>query len=408
MLRNFRNYAALAAVLCFYPACEDIVLGEVDIRPLSKIAAVRAFPKLRFNRPIVLTHAGDGSNRVFIASQLGKIHVLPNDQSAAETAVFLDIAERVVYKRKENEEGLLGVAFHPDYKQNGEFFVYYTTTDAPHTSVISRFRVSDDDPNRADPSSEEEILRIPQPFWNHNGGTIVFGPDGYLYIGLGDGGKANDPHNNGQNLQTLLGAILRIDIDGKTPKDPEDDNSVALNYRIPEDNPFTGHSGLARGEIWSWGWRNPWRIAFDRETGVLWGGDVGQNLWEEINIVRKGGNYGWNLREGFHPFGPGGLGPQPWLIDPIWEYHHKIGKSITGGHVYRGKRLPQLEGAYLYADYVTGRVWALRYDSGEEQVVSNRSIQGNTLPVMSFGEDERGEVYFMTDSGTIHWFAVEE
>ena len=335
-------------------------------------------------RPIVLTHAGDGSNRIVVATQRGVIHVFENRQSAKKTTVFLDLEVKVAYNDKQNEEGLLGLAFHPKYKQNGYFFVYYSTRDASHTSVISRFRVSKDDPNRADATFEEEVMRIKQPFWNHNGGTIAFGPDGYLYVGLGDGGSAKDPHGNGQNKATLLGSILRIDVDRK---------DKGLSYAIPRDNPFVGQP-KARGEIWAYGLRNVWRMSFDRKTGTMWAGDVGQDLWEEINLITRGGNYGWNLREARHKFGKNGSGPSPDLIEPIWEYDHVVGKSITGGHVYRGKRLPELVGAYLYADYVTGKIWALRYDESKKKVISNRSIPGNKLPVISFGEDEMGEVYF--------------
>jgi len=351
-----------------------------------QVVCSRAFPNLEFIRPIVLTHAGDGTNRVFVASQLGKVYVFENDQQASEPKLYLDIESRVVYKDRENEEGFLGMAFHPKYQENGELYVYYTTVDEPHTSVISRFKVSADDPNRADPATEEEILRIPQPYWNHNGGTIIFGPDGYLYIGLGDGGAGKDPHGNGQNLATLLGKVLRIDVDHK---------AEGLNYAIPKDNPFVNTAG-ARGEIWAYGIRNIWRMAFDRETGVLWAADVGQDIWEEIDIIVGGGNYGWSVREGQHPFGQNGVEARPDLIDPIFEYHHDIGKSITGGNVYRGKLVPQLVGKYLYADYVTGKVYALDYDLAENKLVGNYEIPGNIAPVMSFGEDEQGETYYMT------------
>jgi len=293
-------------------------------------------------RPLVLTHAGDGSNRVFVATQHGVIHVFANDAKADKTQVFLDIQERVRYNDKENEEGFLGLAFHPRYKENGEFFVFYTAKKAKqkHTNIVARFRVSKEDPNRADPDSEEEILRIERPFWNHDGGTLCFGPDGYLYIAVGDGGLGGDPFNNGQNLNSLLGRILRIDVDRKDP---------GKNYAIPKDNPFAQRE-KARPETWAYGLRNVWRMAFDRKTGRLWAGDVGQNLYEEIDIIEKGGNYGWNRREGLHHFGVNGLGPRKNLIDPIWEYHHDVGKSLTGGCVYRGSRLPELEGAYLYGD----------------------------------------------------------
>ena len=403
-MRNIPRRCLTFALLLTLNAADDqsqVSAQEVNTSPLP-VVAERAFPNIKIRRPIVLTHAGDGSNRVFLASQLGTIYVFPDDQDVEEAKLFLDMQKKVTYKDNENEEGFLGMAFHPKYKENGQFFVYYTTSDAPHTSVISRFRVSKDDPDRADPAFEEELLRIPQPFWNHNGGTIAFGPDGYLYIGLGDGGAANDPQGNGQNLKTLLGSILRIDVDRK---------SKGKNYGIPKDNPFAAPNDDAQDEIYAYGLRNVWRLSFDRETGTQWAADVGQDLWEEIDIIVPGGNYGWNIREGLHKFVPKKAKPQPDepntrkdLIDPIWEYHHDIGKSITGGHVYRGKRLPGLVGYYLYADYVTGQLWALRYDEKQKRVTENRTIAGNVLPVMSFGEDEKGEVYFMVDTGTVHRF----
>ncbi|MBI3838640.1 MAG: PQQ-dependent sugar dehydrogenase [Planctomycetia bacterium] len=363
----------------------------------SDLEVEKAFPNLKINRPILLTHAGDGSNRLFVPSQLGTIHVFPNDPSVERTKIFLDIESRVVFKDKENEKGFLGMAFHPKYRENGQFFIYYTptATPKPNTVVVSRFRVSKNDPNQADPNSEEEILRIEHPFWNHKGGTLVFGPDGYLYIAVGDGGLGNDPFGNGQNLKTHLGKILRIDVDHR---------DKGKKYAIPKNNPFAGQGEKAYGEIWSYGMRNPWRIAFDRQTGTLWCADVGQDLWEEIDLIVKGGNYGWNLREGLHKFGTSGADPRPDLVDPIWEYHHETGKSITGGVVYRGTRLPQLVGCYLYADYVTGKVWALKYDEQKKQAIANYSIRGNIMPIISFGEDELGEVYYTTDTGNIFRF----
>jgi quinoprotein glucose dehydrogenase len=293
------------------------------------------------------------------------------------------------------------LAFHPKFKENGELFVYYTGAyedEKDRKSVISRFRVSKDDPNRVDPATEEVIMTIGQPFWNHNGGTIIFGPDGYLYIGLGDGGKRADPFDNAQNLSTLLGSILRIDVDRR---------DEGLAYAIPPDNPFVGRDD-ARGEIWAYGLRNVWRMAFDPPTGLLWAADVGQDIWEEIDIIEKGGNYGWNLREGMHDFEPSGAPPaveMTDLIEPLWEYHHDVGKSITGGNVYRGPSMAELEGAYLYADFVSGRIWALWYDQETKRVTANRAIRETGPAVMTFGEDDDGETYFATQEGGLWKFA---
>jgi quinoprotein glucose dehydrogenase len=360
----------------------------------------QVFEGLTFDRPVIVTHAGDGSGRIFVVGQRGTVHVLTGSDDN-DPKVFFNIREKVRYLDRENEEGFLGLAFHPKYKENGQFFIYYTSREiqpgGAHLSVISRMRVSPEDPNKADVASEEVLMTIEQPFWNHNGGTIVFGPDGYLYIGLGDGGAANDPHGNGQNLGTLLGSILRIDVDSR---------DEGLAYGIPDDNPFVGVEG-ARPEIYAYGIRNVWRIAFDRETGKLWAGDVGQDLWEEIDIIVKGGNYGWNLREGMHPF-KGGAEASDAFVEPIFEYHHDVGKSITGGHVYRGQNVPALVGKYVYADYVTGDIWALDYDEATGQVRGNYSIPWEKLPVMTFGEDEQGELYFTITSGHVYRFAPAE
>jgi glucose/arabinose dehydrogenase len=346
-------------------------------------------------RPILVTHAGDGSNRVFAPTQQGVIYVLPNDRKAIKAEVFLDLQSKVSYNDKSNEEGFLGLAFHPKYRENGQFFVYYTNTHKPHQNVIARYRASKDNPSQADPASEEILLTLDKPFWNHDGGTLAFGPDGYLYIAVGDGGLANDPFGNGQKLSTLLGKILRIDVDHQDGERP---------YAIPADNPFVQQKD-AKPEIWAYGLRNVWRLAFDQKTGVLWAGDVGQDAWEEIDLIAKGGNYGWNVREGLHPFVKKG-GKQPatdkkpaGMTDPIWEYDHETGKSITGGLVYRGKAIPELVGAYVYADYVSGKLWALWYDPAQKKVTANREIPlSKSVPIMSFGEDEQGEIYFTTYS----------
>jgi len=375
---------------------------RIDESPLP-FATEPAFPKILWagwqpeneqgiavpHRPVVLTHANDQSHRTFVATQHGVVHVFPNRPDVLQTKIFLDIQDRVTYDDRKNEEGFLGLAFHPRYKDNGEFFVYYTKKPGL-LSVISRFRVSKDDPDRADVKSEEVLLTIKQPFWNHNGGTLVFGTDGYLYIGLGDGGAANDPYRNGQKLGALLGKMLRIDID-------HHDEGKA--YAIPKDNPFAGTPGAAP-EVYAYGIRNVWRVAFDQQTGQGWFADVGQNLYEEINLLHKGGNYGWNPRESFHPFGDRAVDVNDRMIEPLWEYHHRVGKSITGGHVYRGKRFPELAGKYLYADYVSAKIWALTYDFTANRVVGNQEISNRGLPIMSFGEDEQGETYLMTFSAS--------
>ena len=352
-------------------------------------------------RPILLTHSGDGSNRIFVPTEQGVIHVF--DHAAKETGIFLDITDRVKFIPTEDEEGFLGMAFHPKYKETGEFFVFYTPKGGKK-NILSRFRVTKEDPNKADPKSEEILITFDKPFWNHDGGTICFGPDGYLYVTHGDGGAANDLHDNGQKLSSLLGKILRIDVNGKGEPGGV---SPRRNYAIPKDNPFVDVKGAAP-EIYALGLRNIWRMSFDRKTGQLWAADVGQNLYEEINIIKKGGNYGWNRREGLHPFGALGVGPKKDLIDPIWEYHHDVGKSITGGTVYRGSRVPELDGHYIYGDYVSARVWALKYDEVKGRVTSNRAIASPNKPVYSFGEDEKGEMYMLTASLNgkgIYWFS---
>lgn len=349
-------------------------------------------------RPIILTHAGDQSGRIFVATQQGVIHALDRGQTSGPSKIFGDITPRVKYTDRQNEEGFLGMAFHPKFAANGEVYVYYTSSETPLLSIVSRFKSPDR--QRLDVASEEVLMRIPQPFWNHNGGTIAFGPDGYLYIGLGDGGAGNDPLGNGQNLATWLGSILRIDVNSK---------QGSKNYAIPADNPFVGLKHT-QPEIFAYGFRNIWRLSFDRQGGTLWAADVGQNLWEEINIVVKGGNYGWNLREATHPFGPAGSWAREGLIEPVWEYDHQVGKSITGGYVYRGTKVPALAGKYLYADYVSGKLWALDYDVAQKTLKGNYSIPSEPLPVITYGEDESGEVYFTTVTGNgkgIYTFAAE-
>ncbi len=381
----------------------EITGSRLDVNPIDGTSGIKseiAFPNMKWAgwepvsedgksiplRPIVLTHANDKSGRTFVATQRGVIHVFSKGQNSGSTKIFADLSKKVSYSDKQNEEGFLGMAFHPDYKNKGEFFAYYSSSTKPHTSIVSRFRVSADNPDKADANYEEVLLEIPEPYWNHNGGTIAFGPDGNLYIGMGDGGSGNDPHGNGQNMQTFLGKIICIDVNRKDP---------GKNYAIPKSNPYVGNSENIREEIWANGIRNIWQISFDKKTGQMWFGEVGQALWEEINLGVKGGNYGWNHKEGTKPFGNKPAPVNQKLIEPIWEYDHDIGKSITGGIVYRGTKLPSLAGSYIYADYVTARIWTLKYDIENRKVISNRSIEGDGLPIISFGADEDNEIYYM-------------
>jgi glucose/arabinose dehydrogenase len=349
--------------------------------------AVRTFPDPEafrwreiasgFTRPLDLQHAGD--ERIFVVEQRGLIWILSEGNVLPEP--FLDIRDRV--NDGANEQGLLGLAFHPAYSENGHFFLNYTQAD--DSTVIARFSTSED-PNRADPASEVRILSFDQPYRNHNGGGLAFGLDGRLYIGTGDGGSANDPQENGQNLNSLLGKLLRLDVDSEQP------------YAIPEDNPLLGAG--ARAEIWAYGLRNPFRFSFDSANGDLYIGDVGQNAWEEIDFqpgTSSGGeNYGWNIREGAHPF----AGQQTeGLTDPVAEYGHNQGCSVTGGYVVRNTELPEWNGVYLYGDYCTGLVWGLlRAEDGTWQ---NQLLFETGLNISSFGLDSDGNVYIVDHGGGI-------
>ncbi|MFM7244620.1 MAG: PQQ-dependent sugar dehydrogenase [Planctomycetaceae bacterium] len=336
-------------------------------------------------RPLFVTHAGDGSGRLFVPDQSGMIHVIT--PGAKEARLFLDLRPGTAPWTKWNEEGLLGLAFHPRFRENGEFFVCQSVKGEKRLEHVARFRVSKDDPDRADSASGEVVLEIEQPFWNHNGGSIAFGPDGFLYVGLGDGGSRNDPFGHGQRLDVLFGKILRIDVDRR-------DEGKA--YAIPADNPFVGRDN-ARKEIYALGFRNPWQLAFDPPTGRLWAADVGQDLWEEIDLVVKGGNYGWNAKEGSKAFGSkAAAGP---LVDPVWEYDHQVGKSVTGGSVYRGTAIPELVGRYVYGDFVSGRMWALSLDEAG-RATANHVIPWIGLPIFGFGADAAGELYVCTSSPT--------
>jgi glucose/arabinose dehydrogenase len=359
----------------------------------QSVSLVKAFPRLTFSTPIFLTHAGDGTNRIFVVQQDGNILVFPNDSAVAVDNTFLHITQKL--SAVAGEEGLLGLAFHPQYKTNGLFYVNYTAPN-PLRTVVARYRVLPNNPDRADSSSEFKIIEINQPFTNHNGGMIAFGPDGYLYIGMGDGGSANDPDTNGQHKTALLGKILRIDVN---------DTTVSKHYRIPPDNPFAGNSSGWKEEIWALGMRNPWRWSFDPSTGKLWVGDVGQDMREEIDIVTKGGNYGWNITEGMICRPPATTCDTTGLIFPIKDYPHSLGNAITGGYVYHGYRRPFLGGAYIYADYGSGRIWMLRYENGA--ITADSLLKQAPFAISSFGTDQLNELYIVSYSGaaSIYRFA---
>ncbi len=392
----------LASGVTASAAAESFENAALQKGQLEGVGVEPAFGGATFERPVLVTLAGDGSGRSFVLGQLGTIHCVPAD--GGETSLYADIRDRVRFKESENEEGLLGLAFHPQFSANGQLFLYYIA-DNPRRSVVSRFLVTEDkDGERVDPASEEVVFSLPQPYWNHNAGTLLFDPTGMLMIAVGDGGYAHDPHGHGQDPNTLFGTVLRIDVDHA-------DRGMA--YGIPEDNPFVGKRGEGRPEVWAYGLRNVWRMAFDDATGLLWAADVGQNAWEEVNLLRAGGNYGWNLREGHHRF-PGAKGDVPdgpapeGLIEPVWEYPQSVGKSIIGGAVYRGTRVPALVGKYVYADYIVGAVWALDYDAEQGVVTGNHTIVPSGLPVMSFGEDADGELVYTTTAGEVMRFVVTE
>jgi glucose/arabinose dehydrogenase len=337
----------------------------------------------QLSSPVFLTQPPGETDRLFVVEQSGAIRILRNDVLLPRP--FLDIAALV---SSGEEQGLLSLAFHPDYAQNGYFFVSYTDVDGD--TRIVRYEVSATDPDSADPATPLVILPLDQPYSNHNGGLILFGPDGMLYVGLGDGGSGGDPENRAQNLDSLLGKMLRLNVDGATP------------YVIPDDNPFVGNPA-ARPEIWASGLRNPWRFSFDRVTGDLFIGDVGQNSYEEIDYLPAGSpgptNFGWNYREGAHPFAGEPAGRVE-LIDPVAEYGRDQGITVIGGYVYRGSELPEWQGIYLYGDYGTGLIWGLFRDTGGAW--QNSVLFQSGFTITSFGEDESGEIYLVDYPGSLY------
>ncbi|MFN3982663.1 MAG: PQQ-dependent sugar dehydrogenase [Caldilinea sp.] len=351
-----------------------------------------------FQLPVFLTHAGDGSGRSFVVEKTGKIWVI--DGGAVQPMPFLDVSDKITTAG--NEQGLLGMAFAPNFAESGYFFVNYT--DRQGTTVVERYTVSDNDRNRADPQSAFTVITVAQPASNHNAGMLDFGPDGYLYVPLGDGGAANDRFGHGQNPDTLLAKILRLDVTSDSTQP----------YSIPADNPFVNtewNGRPVRDEVWAIGLRNPWRTSFDRVTGDFWIADVGQNQIEEVNVVRPGApggyNFGWPIMEGLSCFNTANC-DQSGLMLPVIDYRHVDGNcSVTGGYVYRGSAFPQWNGIYFYGDYCSGRIWALAPDGSGGW--SNAEVLDSNLTLSSFGEDEVGELYALDyGSGVIYRLTAEQ
>ena len=356
--------------------------GAVSLTP--------AFDGMRFERPISMLSDPLDPNAFYVVEQGGVVYRISGSREGYSRESVLDLSAKI--STRHNEEGLLSVAFHPGYEKNRHLFVYYSASN-PRRTVLARFTADLAPSVRINSGSEQVILEIDQPYGNHNGATILFGPDGALYVSVGDGGAAGDPHEHGQNLATLLGTILRVQVGvGKR-----------ATYSIPPDNPFVGIKN-ARPEIWAYGLRNVWRMSFDRNSGALWAGDVGQNAWEEIDIIVRGGNYGWNAREGKHVYARFGMkakaprGESP--IAPVHEYNHSLGQSITGGYVYRGRKMKRLEGVYVYADYVSGTIWGLQYDG--VQMTAHTTLLEQPRNIASFAEDSSGELYVLCFDGVIY------
>lgn len=408
--------------------CFSVV--QLIAQPLPPVELQPVFHKLINERPVWMSEAPDGSGRMFVVYQHGKIMIAKKGSDGGDAKEFFNIEARDPQAGGQNECGLLSLAFHPGFATNQLFYVYYNQKNPadqhtqplnfPIRSVISEFKVSATNADEADMSSERIVLQVQQPFGNHKGGELAFGPDGYLYLGLGDGGAGDDPFGSGQNTATLLAKMLRIDVNLRTSS-AFGDSRRHLEYGIPNDNPFVkepnhGERG-ARKEIFAYGLRNPWRFSFDRQTGALWIGDVGQDLWEEVDLGVKGGNYGWSVREGAHHFKPGPDGAQ--YIEPIMEYTHRenlrsqgmfpdhsLGLCVIGGYVYRGKKYPALDGVYVYGDYNLGTIWGLRYDNDSHKVTAEGTLLEQKKNITSFAEDTDGEIYALTQDGLIYQIAV--
>jgi glucose/arabinose dehydrogenase len=419
----------------------------VGAQSLPQIQLKQVFPNLKMPprpdwmsenisnvRPVWMSEAPDGSGRLFVVVQPGIIYIVKKGSDGSDAKEFLNIEAR--QPMPDNECGLLSIAFHPGFKTNGLFYIYYNQKNTPDDikrlnnglpvaypirSVVSEFKVSATDPDKADLTSERIIFEVLQPFTNHKGGEVCFGPDGYLYLCLGDGGRGDDPFGSGQNTTSYLGKFLRFDVNSRSTAG-SGKRVRNLQYGIPSDNPFVKEPDMggigAQHEIFAYGFRNPFRYSFDRKTGDLWAGEVGQDLWEEVDLVVNGGNYGWNVREGAHHFKPGPVGAQ--YIEPIMEYPHKpnllpqsmfpdhtTGLCVIGGYVYRGTKYPSLEGIYIYGDYNLGTIWGFRYDRDAHKVTAQSSMLEQKKNICSFAEDADGELYVLMQDGGIYQITAQ-
>ena len=359
--------------------------------PMATYTTEAVFGSLGFSQPVALLQAPGDDTRWFILERRGTVRVFDNDPAVASSDIVIDLSQ--VIDSGPNEAGLLGMAFHPDFANNGFVYLSYTTTGTPLVSNVVRY-TSNDGGATLDPNSDVLILSAAQPNPNHNGGQATFGPDGFLYVGFGDGGGGGDPDDNGQDPTNILGAMIRIDVDGGSP------------YAIPGDNPFAGNATCPQGtgnadcpEIYAWGLRNPWRWSFDRQTGELYVADVGQDSFEEVSRVANGDNLGWNIREGANCFGASSCSTAG-LTDPIHEYDHSLGGSITGGYVYRGSVLSSLVGQYVFGDFSSGRIWS--FDASAQSMVASTELVDSGLRIASFAEGNDGELLILDIGGSIH------
>jgi glucose/arabinose dehydrogenase len=398
-------------------ACLSVLLAtcQVEGQALPKITLRPFFPGLQCSNLVWMEQAPDGSGRFAVVEQDGRVLLVRKGAKASEAKEFLNIEDRQPHASL--EQGLLSLAFHPGFKTNGLFYIYYSRQ-APRRTVLSEWRVSASDPDLADPKTERILFEIPQPSEVHKGGSLSFGSDGFLYAGIGDGGGQNDEFGAAQNCSTLRGKILRIDVNTRSTIGLHGAKET-LPYGLPADNPFVHEPDFwensVRKEIWAFGLRNPWRCSWDRQTGRLWAGDVGQDKWEEIDLIVKGGNYGWGVREGAHHFKPGPEGAR--YIEPVMEYphntnllseasfpKHSIGACVIGGYVYRGAKYPSLRGIYIYGDYALGTIWGFRYTQGK--VVDYGTLLEQPKNITSFAQDLAGELYVLTIDGHIFTIAV--